>query len=201
MKAIARLLVPLALGAVLAGCSLLPASRPLTYYQLPASTVAPHPGPRVGWDLRIDRPAASDLLASNRILVAPEANQLSAYAGVRWSSSLPTLWRERLMAAFLADGRVRHVSGDGDGLRADFELGGNLLAFHHDLQAGEPRVVIRLDARLVEIASRRILASRRFEEFETPRNEEVAEVVAAFGLAGDRLERALIDWTLAELDR
>ena len=32
--------------------------------------------------------------------------------------------------AFLADGRILHVSSDSDDLQADYELGASLLAFH-----------------------------------------------------------------------
>ena len=59
-------------------------------------------------------------------------------------------------------------------------------------------VRIRLEARLVETDSRRIVASRRFEEQEQPRDSAVPAVVAAFGLASSRLEQELIDWTLSQ---
>lgn len=198
MTAVIRSLALLALVWGLNACSLLPAPQPTRFYRLPPTAVTPSPAPKMAWTLRISRPAASDLLASSRILVVPEGDQLSAYQGARWSSPAPILWRERLMEAFIADGRIRHVSSDGDSLQADVELGGSLRAFQSEYQAGRPVVVIRLDAHLVETASRHILASHRFEAREPPQGSEVPAVVKAFGLASDRLARALIDWTLAQ---
>ncbi len=198
MKTLTRTLSLLMLVWTLAGCSLLPASRPVVVYRLPPSPQAPSPAPKVAWALRIARPAASDMLAGSRMLVIPAGNQVSAYGGVRWSAPVPTLWRDRLVEAFLADGRVRHVSSDSDNLQADYELGASLLAFQSEYRHGQPVVHIRLEARLVETDSRRILASRNFEELEQPQGSAVPAVVTAFGLASSRLERALIDWTLSQ---
>jgi len=184
--------------ALLNGCSLLPGAKPVAIYRLPTTTMAAGHAPSVDRSLRIDRPYASGLLGSNRILVIPEGNRLSAYQGARWSSPAPVLWRDKLMDAFIRDGRIRHLSSDSDGLQADTELGGALCAFQSEYRSSAPVVVLCLDARLVDASSRRILASHRFEEREVPQGENVPAVVTAFGAASDRLARALIDWTLSQ---
>ncbi len=197
MNACIRPLWLLTLLWMLGSCSLLPPPQPVALYRLPAARIAPSPAPAPAWSLRIARPATDELLNGTRILVLPEANRISAYQGARWSSPLPALWRDGLIDAFIADGRIRHLSSDGDSLQADVELSGTLSAFQSEYRAGVPVAVIRLDARLVDTASRRILASRRFEAHEPALGPEVPAVVMALGRANDRLIRALIDWTLA----
>jgi len=183
--------------ALLSGCSLLPDERTVAVYRLPNAVPIAGQEAAVDWSLRISRPYAGALLGSNRILVVPEGNRISAYEDVRWSAPVPLLWRDKLLDAFILDGRIRHLSSDSDSLQADLELGGTLCAFQSEYQSGAPVIVLCLDARLVDVRSRRILASQRFEEREYPQGDKVPAVVTAFGGASDRLASAVIDWTLS----
>ncbi|GAA3715825.1 ABC-type transport auxiliary lipoprotein family protein [Oceanisphaera sediminis] len=181
---------------LLSGCSLLPASPPVTFYRLPPPVPVASPAEKGDLTLRITRPEASGLLAGNRILVVPQGNQIGAYQGVRWVSPVPVLWRDQLIEAFQQDGRLRHVGSDGDNLPADMELGGVLRAFQSEYRQGRPVVVMRFDARLLDSKRRTLLASRRFEASVIAQDAEVSAVVAAFGVAHERLARELLDWLL-----
>ncbi|MBM7455556.1 cholesterol transport system auxiliary component [Oceanisphaera litoralis] len=191
-------LIWLFLLLTLSGCTLLPASPPVTFYRLPSPTQAPTQIPTqvsgMELTLRITRPETSGLLAGTRIAVVPQDNQLSAYQGVRWVSPVPVLWRDQVIEAFQQDGRFRYVGSDEDSWPVDLELGGVLRAFQAEYRQGRPVVVIRFDARLLDPHRRTILASRRFEVRETPQGAEVPAVVAAFGVAHERLARELLDW-------
>lgn len=189
----------LLIGSVLlTACSILPEAGSYDIYRLPPSTVAASNGPVVDWSLRVSRLSSDDLLGGARIAVLPDGDRFSVYEGVRWNLPAPVLWRDHLLDAFHNDGRVRKLSNDGEMLDADFELGGMLRAFQVEYHNGEPEVVIRLDARLVDIGSRRILASQRFDVTEPAHNEQVAQVVEAFGRANDKLAARIIDWTVLE---
>ncbi|GHA04900.1 ABC-type transport auxiliary lipoprotein family protein [Oceanisphaera arctica] len=193
-------MIGLSVVLALSGCTLLPSSPPVTFYRLPppalAPSVAPGSAERVDLTLRIIRPETSGLLAGTRIAVVPQDNQLSVYQNVRWVSPLPVLWRDQLIESFQKDGRLRHVGSDADNLRVDVELGGVLRAFQSEYRQGRPLVIIRFDARLIDPYRRTILASRRFDVSEIPQGPEVPAVVAAFGVAHDRLARELLDWLL-----
>lgn len=195
MKGI-RCLGGLMMAGALGACSLLPDASPVSLYRLPPSSLVSSSAPPVDWSLRIVRPSVPEPLAGSRILVLPEPTRISAYQGARWSAPVPILWREWLLDAFSADGRVGRLSGDNDVLAADLELGGSLRAFQSEYRDGRPVVVIRLDARLVD-RHRHIIASQRFEALEIPQGPQVPAVVAAFGRAGDRVARAVVDWTLS----
>jgi cholesterol transport system auxiliary component len=185
-------------SVTLSACTILPEPRNFDVYRLPPSEVATSHEAAVDWGLRISRPASNDLLGSSRIAVMPDGHRLSVYEGARWNSPMPELWRDHLLDAFHNDGRVRNLSSDREILQAEVDLGGLLRAFQVEYRDGRPEVVIRLDANLVDIRSRRILASRRFKVTEAVHDEQLPHVVEAFGRASDALAAEIIDWTLRE---
>ena len=150
------------------------------------------------WSLRVVRPAAGVHLAGQRIVVMPEDNRVSVYQGAGWSDPAPALMRDRLLEAFRADGRVGALSSDERQLHADFELDSDLRAFQSEYRGGRPEAMLRLDARLVHTASRRIVASRSFEQRQPSEDPAVPAVVQAFGTAADRLSAEVVEWTVRE---
>lgn len=190
-----RLLAVILLTGSLTACSVLPKSQVLSIYRLPASSLPSH-DTSTDWALRVNTPYSNQLLDSTRIAVLPPGDQISAYQGVRWSDRAPLLLRDRLIDAFLDDGRLRAVSSDASRLQADLELDGDLRAFNSEYQNGRPGAHILFEARLVESGSLRILASRRFEVSQAASDTSVPAVVNAFGQAGDQLARDVLEWTL-----
>jgi cholesterol transport system auxiliary component len=192
-----RLLALLALISGLSACSILPESQVLRVYRLPATHLPAQPV-STDWTLRVNTPYSNQLLDSTRISVIPPGDQISAYQGVRWSDRAPLLLRDRLIDAFLDDGRLRAVGSNDSRLQADLELGGDLRAFYSEYRDGRPVAHILLEARLVESDSLRILASRRFDITQAAAGTSVANVVDAIGQASDQLARELVDWTLIQ---
>ena len=205
MKAAHRLIRQAALGTALAAtallpaCTILPTAEPVDVYLLPAAvTPGAHAQAALG-SLRIARPAAGVHLSGQRIVVMPEDNRVSVYKGAGWSDPAPVLVRNRLLDAFRADGRVAALSSDDRQLQADFELDSELRAFQSEYRDGRPEVVVRLDARLVDTGSRRIVASRSFELGMAASGPAVPAVVQAFGAASDRLAAEVLDWAMQAL--
>ena len=194
-----RLSLLLAAG-LLSACSILPQSEPLDIYLLPGATLSAQTQ-RVDWSLRVNSPVSNQLLDGTRIVVLPEPGRVNTYQGVRWSERTPQLLRGRLLDAFQDDGRVQAVSNEEQRLQADLELVSDLRSFHSQYRDGVAEALIQLDVRLVDGRDQRILASRRFSVSQPARDTSIASVVAAFGQAGDRLSRELVDWTLAEGQR
>ncbi len=188
----------LALLSGLAACSILPKAEPLQVYLLPSQASAPSHATAVSWSLRINQPQASQALNSARIAVVPEGNLISSHAGSRWSDPAPRLLRNHLLNAFQADGRVTALSSDDDNLQADFALGGELQAFQSEYAGNAVNIVLRLQARLVDSRSQRIIASQRFEVRQAVDNQQVPAVVNAFGQANDRLAAQVLQWTLQQ---
>ena len=185
-----------------AACSVLPSPEPIDVYLLPATTVPVAEGPPRAWSLRIARPDASGQLLGPRILVMPEPNRVSVYKGASWHEPAAVLVRNRLFDAFRTDGRVSALSTEEMRTFADFELASELSAFHSEYRQDDalPDAVIRLDVRLIDTSSRRIVASRAFEARERATDRSIKTVVAAFGRATDRLVTDLTAWVIAGAD-
>ncbi|MDO4234648.1 ABC-type transport auxiliary lipoprotein family protein [Pseudomonas sp.] len=196
MKRAYRIIAPAAF-ALMSACSILPKPDPSDVYRL-ASTQPVSQGTSVSWSLRVTKPQTSEFLDSPRIAVVPNGDLISSYAHSRWSDPAPVLLRNRLLDGFQRDGRVTLLSTDETNLQADYELGGQLQAFQSEYHGTAVEVVIRLDARLVRGSDQRIIASRRFEVRQQVGETKVPSVVAAFGQAGDQLNRQVVDWVVAQ---
>ncbi|MEX5596417.1 ABC-type transport auxiliary lipoprotein family protein [Pseudomonas orientalis] len=196
MKRAYRIIAPVAF-AMMSACSILPKPDPSDVYRL-ASTQPVSQGMPVSWSLRVTKPQTSEFLDSPRIAVVPNGDLISSYAHSRWSDPAPVLLRNRLLDGFQRDGRVTLLSTDETNLQADYELGGQLQAFQSEYHGTAVEVVIRLDARLVRGSDQRIIASRRFEVRQKVGDTKVPAVVAAFGQAGDQLNRQVVDWVVAQ---
>ncbi|MBO0496107.1 ABC-type transport auxiliary lipoprotein family protein [Pseudomonas sp. Marseille-Q1929] len=196
MKRAYQLIVPVAL-ALVSACSILPKPDPSDVYRL-AAAPATVQGTPVAWSLRVTKPQTSEFLDSPRIAVVPNGDLISSYANSRWSDPSPVLLRNRLLDGFQRDGRVTLLSTDDTNLQADYELGGQLQAFQSEYRGTAVEVVIRLDARLVRGSDQRIIASRRFEVRQPVSDTKVPAVVAGFGLAGDQLDKQVVEWVVQQ---
>lgn len=179
-------------------CSILPQAEPADVYRLPAAQAVRSSAAGEGWTLRINKPLASEVLNSPRIAVVPAGDLISSYKGARWADPAPALLRNRMLNAFQRDGRVQRVSADDANLQADYEIVGELQAFQSEYSAAGLAVVVRLDARLVQGRTQRVLASRSFEVRQPVAQTQVPAVVSGFGQASDRLMAQLVDWTVAQ---
>ena len=196
MKRAYQMIAPVAL-ALISACSILPKADPSDVYRLVSAQTASQGAP-VSWSLRVSKPQTSEFLDSPRIAVVPDGNLISSYANSRWSDPSPVLLRNRFMDGFQRDGRVTLLSTDETNLQADYELGGQLQAFQSEYRGTAVEVVIRLDARLVRGSDQRIIASRRFEVHQPVTDAKVPAVVAGFGLAGDQLNKQVVDWVVQQ---
>ncbi len=196
MKRACRIIAPVAL-VLISACSILPKPDPSDVYRLASAQTASQ-GAQVSWSLRVNKPQSSEFLDSPRIAVLPNGDLISSYANARWSDPSPVLLRNRFMDGFQRDGRVTLLSTDETNLRADYELGGQLQAFQSEYHGSAVEVIIRLDARLVRGSDQRILASRRFEVRQPVSDTQVPAVVAGFGVAGDQLNRQVVDWVVQQ---
>ena len=178
-------------------CSILPQAENAEVYRLPAHTAVSSATP-VQWSLRVNKPITSDVLDVPRIAVVPQGDVVSTYKGARWTDPAPALLRNRILDAFQRDGRVPRLSADDSNLQSDFELVGELQAFQSEYTAQGIEAVIRLDARLVDGRTQRILVSRRFEVRQVLGDKSVPEVVAGLGQVTDKAMAQLLDWTVAQ---
>lgn len=199
--ALRRRLRPAALAALLlalAACGSLTGPREdFTIYTL-SPAVAPAEGPRLDWQLVVEAPQASELLAGARIVVAPDARQRQVYAGARWSARTPELVQDAWLRAFERDGRLPGVARAGSGVRADLILAADLVAFEARYRDGAPVVEVALQVRLVDPRRRRIVAQRGLRSEHAPDGSDIGPVVAAFERALGEVTQDLVAWVVQE---
>ena len=186
--------------SLISACSILPKPEVVDVYRLPdaQTPIATSQSAPVTWSLRLDKPMASNALNSQNIAVIPEGNLVSNYKGARWSDPAPALLRNRLLDAFLQDGRVKALSTDDSNLQSDYELGGELLAFQTHYNGKDPEVIVQYNARLVRSSDQRIIGAKRFEVRQPLTNPLVPGVVAGFGQATDALMPRVVQWVLQQ---
>lgn len=190
----------LMLVALLTGCASLIAPRgsedvfilPAAPATLPAAIPAPLP-----WSLTLATPTASGPLGSRALLVSPQPDQEQVYAGARWAEPPPVLLRQRLLAAFAADGRLSRVVPESVGALTRYTLSSDLDDFRVIVSDGRARVRVALTVRLLDNHSRQLLAQRSFTIEEPAAGRNASQVVAAFGAACNRLAPQVVDWTIA----
>lgn len=196
------LTLTLAAAVGLAGCSGLTGPREsFTIYELTTPASAAAQGPRVDWQLLIETPRASDLLAGQRIIVAPDANERQVYKGARWAERTPELLQSLWLRAFEADGRLPGVARSGSGVRADLLLSSELTRFQASYVAGTPQAEVELHARLIDPRLRRIADRRVFRASVPADSSAIADVVAAFDQAMAQINTDLVDWAVSRGDQ
>jgi len=197
----ARLRLPaLLLALPLAACSsLLNVQRtPFTIYSPKLAAPAQDAtAARVDWQLAVETPLASDALDTVRIVVMPSPGVIEVYPGARWSDSAPALLRNLIVQGFEASHRITGVGSSASGLRADYALGIALHDFQLEMGGGA-HAVVRLQARLLDYTTNRVLAAQAFS-VETPaQGSDAAAAFAAFEAALNQLVPQLVDWSLHE---
>lgn len=193
-----RLLAILLATTALAACAALGGRQTAFAIHSPALPAFPAPAAAaVDWQLQVVLPQASSALDSARIAVRPRSGVLEVYPAVRWRDPAPRLLRGLVVQAFDASGRITGVSGAQSGLTADYALAIELHDFQAEVGDGGTQAAIRLQAKLFDLRSNRIVATRAFAATAPAAGDDVASVVAAFDAALASLLPELVDWTLA----
>lgn len=192
------LLLPLlSLGA----CSLAPTPEPVTTYRLTVETpVIQNPvSSPLNLSLRVNKPNASGYLATARILVIADNNQLSVYKDAQWQETTPLMVRNHLLDSFRQFQLFQFISSDDKQLTAQIELDTDLRAFQTEYRQGQAAVNLTLVARLVNPKQKQILASQTFTQQVTAKSEQLSDVVEAFAQAQNQLSQSVVHWTYQTL--
>jgi cholesterol transport system auxiliary component len=195
----ARITLLCLLLATLTGCfSLGGDKRPVAIYTLgdaPASSATTHTRNTA---LAVEMPAASGMLDSPALLVSPVAGELRVYAGARWAERPAGLLRQRLLTA-LGNAGLGHAMPAESGALAPYMLESDLDSFHARVGKGAATVSVVLQVRLIDSASRQLLAQRRFQVEQAAASDHAAALADAFGRASNRLAEQVARWTVATL--
>ncbi|WP_222565206.1 ABC-type transport auxiliary lipoprotein family protein [Novilysobacter antarcticus] len=192
---------------VIIGCVLLAACSVLgnntrdrgTVYDLDPRVEADPAWPRVDWQLSLAKVNTTRVGDSLRIAVRPAVNELQIYKGASWAR-IPTDMLEGAILRTLEDsGRVAAVARQGSGMSADYRLMLELRRFESEYTAPgmPPTVVIEVNAKLLHIASQRVVDSRTFLQKSPTASTSIEDVVQAFDQALHAVTGEIVGWVLA----
>lgn len=192
----------LALIAVSGCTSILPGADrdpPELFDLSPKSTFAPDL-PKVRWQLIVERPIAAAGLSSSRIALKRHALRLEYYAKTSWTDLAPKMVQTLMVESFENSGRIVSVGRESAGLRSDFVLKTELREFQAEYfgggKGGAPKVRVRINAKLVLMPQRIIIAGKTIEKYVTAESNSMAAIVRAYDYALGKTLKGLVGWTL-----
>jgi cholesterol transport system auxiliary component len=188
------LLLPL-----LVGCGgLLPKPPERQIYRLTATPAFRAGLPRIDAQLLIATPSAPAGFDTARIALSRSAITLDYFADAEWADRTPFLVQAALIDGFEKSRAFAGVSSEGSGLQADLVLGIEVRDFAatYDSPNGPPRVRVQLNAELVRMPGRKIVAETIVTRQATAAGNDVPSVVQAFNEAVGGAVEDLVAWTV-----
>lgn len=195
------IILSLVLSGLLSACAgnLLPGAGndPPDLYVLTPKNTFPDDLPTVNWQLAIPLPVADAALNTARITLRQNPISLEYYARANWIDTAPQMIQTLLVESFENSGKIVGVGRQSVTLRADYSLLTDLREFQAEyLGAGPPRVRVRLNAKMVKMPQRTILATETFEFLEPAASSDLQAVVSAFDVALGKTLKRIVEWSL-----
>lgn len=188
-------------GLGLAGCDKLielpGQGPPPTIFRLTPKSTFPDDMPRVSSQLVVEPPFASAALNTTRIALMPTPTRIDYYARASWEDQAPLMIQTLLVESFENSGRIVSVGRQSVGLRSDHVLKTELREFQSEyFEGGKPNVRVRLNAKLVRMPDRSIVAATDIEQTTRSESDAIEAVVSAFDEALGKVMRGVVVWTL-----
>ena len=196
---IARIFASMIGLVLLGGCvDLLPGGGPAAklYNLTPKSTYSDNL-PTVNWQLVVEMPISAETLNTPRIALSRAPLTLDYYGGARWSERAPVMLQTLLVESFENTGRIVAVARKSTDLRADYVLKTDLREFQAEYSGeGPPIVFVRLNAKLIKMPQRTIIASFRSERRVQAVSIKLIDVIHSFDQALGKVIKDVVEWAL-----
>jgi cholesterol transport system auxiliary component len=196
---IARIFASMIGLVLLGGCvDLLPGGGPAAklYNLTPKSTYSDNL-PTVNWQLVVEMPISAETLNTPRIALSRAPLTLDYYGGARWSERAPVMVQTLLVESFENTGRIVAVARKSIDLRADYVLKTDLREFQAEYSGeGPPIVFVRLNAKLIKMPQRTIIASFRSERRVQAVSIKLIDVIHSFDQALGKVIKDVVEWAL-----
>jgi cholesterol transport system auxiliary component len=190
------------LGAIasLSGCSavsaLNSASKPLDTFDLVPVTGS-RSRSRSSRSLLVARPEAPAAIATDRIMIKPDAVSITYLPDARWSDEAPLVLQSLLIRSISGTGRIGYVGQSDGGPIPDTALLVRMDKFHVQV-AADGGMIAEIDIALTVLNDRdqRVIAARNFAQSTAAAGDSPAAIVAAFQSDLDALLPSMVDWAL-----
>lgn len=196
-----RLITLAAVLPLLAACGGLLSGPPQrAIYRLSLAFAFPPDLPQVRGQLLVTAPDAPAGLDTVRIALSRSPVSLDYYANAEWTDRAPFLVQAALVEAFQKSAAVPAVAAESGGLHADFLLDTAIRDFQavYDSSDARPHVVVALDARLVQMPSRKIIAHTMVRRDARATANTLDAIVQAYDAALGEAAVAVVSWTVSD---
>lgn len=186
--------------SLLMGCNAISAlnsaSQPLDTYDL-SPAAGSTGGRRSGRTLLVARPEASAAIATDRIMVKPDAASITYLPDARWTDELPAVFQSLLVRSISGTGRLGYVGNSEGGPVPDTALLVRMDAFEVQV-VGEGAFVVMVDVALTLLndKSQRVIGTRSFAQTASAVDDSPLAIVAAFQGLLDQMLPAIADWVV-----
>jgi cholesterol transport system auxiliary component len=191
----------LALPLLLTACTALQAPTPvpqntfLLEVQPDGGASSPPPQAQV---LAVSEVHARPGYDTRAIVYSERANELKYFAVNRWADTPADMLLPLIEQSLERKGSFRAVVGPHTTATADLRVDSELVQLRHDFGTTPSRVHLALRAQLIDVATRRVLATREFAEIEDAASDDPYAGVLAANRALARLLEALATFCAAQ---
>ncbi|MGJ8596306.1 ABC-type transport auxiliary lipoprotein family protein [Sulfitobacter sp.] len=183
----------------LSGCSAISslnsATKPLNTYDL-RPTTGTRKRSKSARTLLVALPQATAALATDRIMIKPDAAAITYLPDARWSDELPAVVQTLLIRSISSAGSVAYVGAVGAGPVPDKALLVRIDSFEVTVLPDSTfQATADLDLTLINDRDQQVVASRRFAQSVVVSDDTPGTIVGAFQTLMDDLLPAMADWT------
>jgi cholesterol transport system auxiliary component len=186
-------------AAMTTGCGVFPFDKPAPdlFVLTPKSSFSANL-PNVDWQLTVELPLADAGINTSRIAIRKSSVTIDYYQGANWIDTAPRMVQTLLVESFENTNQIVGVGRQSAALRADYTLLMELREFQAEQTAGEalPSAHVRLNAKLVRLPQRTIVATKNADFSIKAKNGGLSEVVRAFDDALGKALKTIVEWAL-----
>ena len=196
---ITRMLAAMIGVALLSGCIdvLAGSGPPAKLYNLSPKSSFSADLPTVDWQLVVELPISAETLNTPRIALSRVPLTLDYYGGARWSERTPVMVQTLLVESFENTDRIVAVARKSTDLRADYVLKTEMREFQAEYSGdGPPIVHVKINAKLVKMPQRTIIASFKSERKIQASGTQLIDIVRAFDQGLGKVLKEVVEWAL-----
>lgn len=195
-----RMVIPLTMCLLLAaGCSLLPAAGAgddPALHLLDARPAATSAAARPELVLAVGPPRAAPGFDTAAIAYVQRPHALDHYATHRWADTPARMFGQLLLRTLEDSGGFRAVVPAGAAVPADLRLDTEIVQLRQNFMVRPSRVELTLRVQLVDLAGRRVLATRYIEAVRDTPSDDAPGGVAAANAAATLALAQLATWCI-----
>jgi cholesterol transport system auxiliary component len=198
------------LSVLLSACVELPGSGdPSRLYVLTPKSTFPENLPTVDWQLLVEVPVSAAGLNTARIAARHSPIELNYIGAANWTDFVPRMVQSLLVESFENSGKIVGVGREAIGLRSDYLLKTEVREFQAEFdgtkigsakatiaQESPPEVRVRINAKLIKMPQRSIIASQTFENLVKSDENSMDSIIRTFDDALGKALKDIVVWSL-----